>query len=196
MAQTFTSCCRILFLTLVITGGTFAQSAPSQTDSDRAAKIALEGLHRREIPEGTLPGTPDEAKWWSDLRSAGAAVRSTMGGKKETKKFLALLAEGRDKSYQPPIPDRGVTLLHQVPFESTEASRKKNISGSVALVVELRPDGTVGEVKVVQGLGYGLDEKAAEAARQMIFLPAVKDRKFVSYRMPLTMSVATRRTYP
>jgi hypothetical protein len=30
----------------------------------------------------------------------------------------------------------------------------------------------------------------------MIFLPAVKDRKFVSFRMPMTMSVATRRTYP
>ena len=155
MVQTLTTCCRILLLTLVITGGTFAQSAPSQTDSDRAEKMALEGLRRREIPEATLPGTADEAKWWSQLRSAGAAVRSTMGGKKETKKFLALLAERREKSYQPPIPDRGVTLLHQVAFDSTEASRKKNISGSVALVVELRPDGTVGEVKAVQGLGYG-----------------------------------------
>jgi hypothetical protein len=59
-----------------------------------------------------------------------------------------------------------------------------------------RLDGTVGEVKIVQGLGYGLDEKAAEAARQMIFLTAVKDRKFVSFRMPMTMSIATRRTYP
>jgi len=86
--------------------------------------------------------------------------------------------------------------LHQVPFQSTEESRKKKVSGSLALVVELRPDGTVGEVKIVQGLGYGLDEKAADAARQMIFLPAVKDRKFVSFRMPMTMSVATRRTYP
>jgi TonB family protein len=196
MSQTFKTCCRILFLTLVITGGAFAQSTQSQTDSNRAERIALEGLHRHEIPEATLPGTADERKWWNDLRSAGGAVRSTMGGKKETKKFLALLAEGRDKSYQPPIPDRGITLLYQVPFNSTEASRKKNISGSVALVVELRPDGTVGEVKIVQGLGYGLDEKAAEAARQIIFLPAVKDRKFVSFRMPLTMSVATRRTYP
>jgi TonB family protein len=196
MAQTFTTCCKILFLSLMITGGVCAQSTPAQTDSDLAAKRALEGLRRREIPEATLPCTADETKWWSDLRSAGVAVRSTMGGKKETKKFLNLLAEGKEKSYQPPIPDRGATLLHQVPFQSTEESRKRNVSGSLALVVELRPDGTVGEVKIVQGLGYGLDENATKAARQMIFLPAVKDRKFVSFRMPMTMSVATRHTYP
>ena len=196
MAQTFTTCCKILFLSSIITSGVFAQSTQPQTDSDRAEKRALEGLRRREIPEATLPCSANEAKWWSDLRSAGAAVRSTMGGEKETKKFLGRLAEGQQKSYQPPIPDRGVTLLNQVPLQSTEESRKKNVSGELALVVELRPDGTVGEVKIVQGLGYGLDEKAAEAARQMIFLPAVKNRKFVSFRMPMTMSVATRRTYP
>jgi TonB family protein len=196
MAQTFTTCCKLLFLSLVITSGVFAQSTPAQTDSDRAEKMALEGLRRREIPAATLPCSAYEARWWSDLRSAGAAVRSTIGGKKETKKFLILLAEGQAQSYQPPIPDRGPTLLNQVPLQSTEESRKKNVSGELALVVELRPDGNVGEVKIVQGLGYGLDEKAAAAARQMIFLPAVKDRKFVSFRMPMTMSVATRRTYP
>src|SRR5437016_7361610 len=107
MEQTFTICCKILFLSLVITGGVFAQSKPPQTDSDRAERAALEGLRRREIPEATLPCTADEAKWWSDLRSAGAAVRSTIGGQKETKKFLGLLAEGQAKSYQLPIPDRG-----------------------------------------------------------------------------------------
>jgi len=196
MPHTLDTCCKILFLSLVITSGAFAQSTPAQTDSDRAEKRALEGLRRREIPEATLACTAYEARWWSDLRSAGAAVRNTIGGKKEAKKFLGLLAEGQAKSYQPPISDRGVTLLNQVPLASTKESRQQNISGELALVVELRPDGTVGEVKIVQGLGYGLDETAKEAARQMTFLPAVKDRKFVSFRMPMTMSVATRRTYP
>src|SRR3979490_2146031 len=120
MTQTLRTFCKIFFLTLVSTGGSFAQSTQSQTDSDRVEKIALEALHRREIPLATLSCTAEEEKGWSDRRSAGAAVRSTMGGKKETKKFLALLAGGREKSYQLPVPDRGVTLLHQVPFNSTE----------------------------------------------------------------------------
>ena len=196
MTKPLTTCFNALFLTLVITGGAFAQSAPAQSESDRAEKMALAGLRRREIPEATLPALPDETRWWNDLRTAGNEVRSSMGSKKETKKYLDLLAEGREKSYQPPIPDRGATLLHQVPFESTSESREKNVSGSLAMVVELLPDGTVGEVKIVQGLGYGLDEKAAEAARKIIFLPAVKERKFVSFHMPMTMSITTRKTYP
>lgn len=196
MSRTLETCCKILFLSLAITGGASAQSTQSQTDSNQAEQMALRALRNREIPEATLPCTVDESKWWKDLRIAGEAVRSSIGDKKETKKFLGLLAEGQAKSYQPPIADRGVTLVHRVPLESTEESRKKKVSGSLALVIELRPDGTVGEVKIVQGLGYGLDEKAAEAARKMIFLPAVKDRKFVSFRMPMTMSIATRRTYP
>ena len=196
MKQTLANCFTVFILSLIITGGAFAQSTPAQSESERAEKMALNALRRREIPEATLPASPEEATWWNDLRTAGNAVRSSMGSKKEAKKFLGLLAEGQEKSYQPPIPDRGATLLHQVPFESTAESREKNVSGSLAMVVELRPDGTVGEVKIVQGLGYGLDEKAAEAARQLIFLPAVKERKFVSFHMPMTMSITTRKTYP
>lgn len=33
-----------------------------------------------------------------------------------------------------------------------------------------------------------MDEKAAEAARKPIFLPAVKDGRFISVRLPMTMS--------
>ena len=196
MTRPLTTCFNAFFLTLLITGGVLAQSPPPQSDSERAEKMALAGLRRREIPEATLPALPDETRWWNDLRTAGNAVRTSMGSKKETKKYLEILAEGREKSYQPPIPDRGATLLHQVPFESTSESREKNVNGSLAMVVELLPDGTVGEVKIVQGLGYGLDEKAAEAARKIVFLPAVKDRKFVSFHLPMTMSVTTRKTYP
>ena len=196
MKQTLANCFTVFILFLIITGGAFAQSTPAQSESERAEKMALAGLRRREIPEATLPALPDEIRWWNDLRTAGNAVRTSMGSKKETKKYLEILAEGREKSYQPPIPDRGATLLHQVPFESTSESREKNVNGSLAMVVELLPDGTVGEVKIVQGLGYGLDEKAAEAARKMIFLPAVKERKFVSFLMPMTMSITTRKTYP
>jgi TonB family protein len=193
MAQTIKRWSQCFLLLSVWTGSALAQA---QNDSDRAAKQALDALRRREIPEATPPCTAEECQWWNKLRAAGESVRKTLGDKTESKKFRKLLEQGQKESYQPPIANRGATILYQVPFHSTAESLKKNITGSLALTVELRPDGTVGEVKIVKGLGYGLDESAAEAARQIIFLPAVKDRKFVTFYMPMTMSVASSKTYP
>ena len=62
----------LIALTLVIAGHAFAQT---QTDQDRAAQQALRALRGRDIPEATLPCTPEEAKWWNDLRAAARAIR-------------------------------------------------------------------------------------------------------------------------
>jgi TonB family protein len=174
-----------IVLLLVWTGGALAQTP---TESDRARKAALQMVRGHEIPAATLPCTPEETKWWEDLRAAGKAVQETRGGKKETEKFLRLLQQGQEKSYQPPIPDNRVIVLSKVPPRYSEQARRRMIKGTVAMVVELRPDGFVGEVEIVQRLDPGLDENAAEAARRTVFLPPVKDRKFVSFRMPMTMS--------
>jgi TonB-like protein len=42
-------------------------------------------------------------------------------------------------------------------------------------------DGTIGNMKVMKGLGYGLDERGLEAVGGLVFLPARKDGKFVSF---------------
>jgi TonB family protein len=178
----YTACAIVL---LVWTGSAIAQST---TDRDNAAKQAVAALRRREVPEATLPCTPDEAKWWNDLRAAGKAVRGNRLSRKAKEKFLALLKEGRDKSYQVPIEESGARFLLMTEPEYTEEARNKRIRGSVALVVELLPDGTVGDARVIQGLDPGLDQKALEAARKLIFLPKVKERKFVSFFTPMTMS--------
>jgi TonB family protein len=165
-------------------------SVPAQlpTESDRARRAALNMLRHNEIPEASLDCSPEEAKWWSNLRLAAMAVQENRWGKKEKDKFLRLLHEGQQKSYQPPVPNRPITVLSRAEPRYTEEARIKKIRGSVALVVEVRPDGYVGDVEVVQGLDAGLDESAVEAAHRIVFLPPVKDRKFVSFRMPMTMS--------
>jgi TonB family protein len=159
-------------------------------EPDREEKRALAALRRQEIPEATLPCSPDEAKWWEELRTAGDHVRK--GKDKAAEKFHQLIKEGQEKTFQSPIPNRGPTFLRKFPPEYTEEARQLKVSGGIALVVEFLSDGTVGEVKIVQGLGYGMDEKAAEAARKSVFLPAVKDGHFVSVRVPMTMSFTVR----
>jgi len=65
----------------------------------------------------------------------------------------------------------------------TEDARRAQIEGSVRLSVVLNANGTISDVKVVRGLGYGLDEKAVQAARELRFVPAQKDGHTVSVRV-------------
>lgn len=65
----------------------------------------------------------------------------------------------------------------------TEEARRAQIEGAVKLSVVLDADGTVSAISVARGLGYGLDEKAIEAARQLRFVPAQKDGHRVSVRV-------------
>jgi TonB family protein len=172
--------------------GIFAQS---QTDADRAAQSAIKALHTRDVPEASLPCTTDEAKWWNDLRMAAKAINPARAGKTETEKLMHLIKDGIEKSYQIPVPDHYAIVLWRAVPQYTDEARHKKINGSVALAVELLPDGTVGEVKVAQGLDPGLDKMAVETARKLIFLPAIKNRKFVSLWLPMTMSFNIYQTY-
>jgi len=162
--------------------------AQTPSESDRARRAALRMVNARGIPEATLPCTPEEAKWWQELRQAAKAVQETRGGKREKRKYLALLQVGQEKSYQLPIPDQGALVLSRSEPKYSEAAMNKQIKGTIALVLELRPDGYVGEVEVVQGLGYGLDQNAIDAAHGTVFLPKVKNRKFERFLLPATMS--------
>jgi protein TonB len=54
----------------------------------------------------------------------------------------------------------------------TEEARRRGVEGDVILEIVVRSDGSVGDVKVLQGLGAGLDRRAADAVRQWRFSPA------------------------
>jgi TonB family protein len=185
MLQEHRVVCSLALLFFLLAGTVVAQSP---TDAERARKSALNMIHGREVPEATLPCTPEEATWWDQLRKAAKAVQDTKGGRKEKEKYLALVQQGQEKSFQPPVADRPALVLSRTQPRYNEAARRKFVKGSIALVVQLRADGYVGEVEVVQGLEPGLDQNAIDAARQTIFLPRIKDRKFVPFLLPVTMS--------
>jgi TonB family protein len=56
--------------------------------------------------------------------------------------------------------------------EWTEEARRNRIQGVVILSATFGADGRVKHVRVLRGLGYGLDEKAIEAALKIRFIPA------------------------
>jgi len=72
-------------------------------------------------------------------------------------------------------PGSGITppgLLREVKPVYTDDARRRGVEGDVVLEIVVRRDGSVGSVKVLQGLGAGLDQRAVDAVRQWRFSPA------------------------
>jgi TonB family protein len=63
-------------------------------------------------------------------------------------------------------------LLREVRADYTDEARRANLSGEVVLEIVVRRDGSVGDVKILQRLGSGLDQRAVQAVRQWRFSPA------------------------
>jgi len=83
--------------------------------------------------------------------------------------------EGGGTGGGPYRPGSGIApprLLREIKAEYTEDARRRNVTGDVLLEIVIRRDGTVGTIRVLHGLGAGLDERAIYAVRQWRFDPA------------------------
>jgi len=141
------------------------------------------------VPEARLPCTPEEQTWWAELRDASEDLRYPhRPGEKQKKKFLTALHNGVEKSYKPPVPDARAVILWKTEPRYTDAARDRQISGTVTLQLELLANGSVGKIEVRDGLPFGLNDASAEAARETIFLPAVKNRQFVTSSVKIVMT--------
>jgi TonB family protein len=67
------------------------------------------------------------------------------------------------------------TLLKKVEPEYTDAARLDKLQGPVVLSIVVGADGLAHDIQLKQGVGLGLDEKAAEAIARWMFNPGIKD---------------------
>ena len=85
--------------------------------------------------------------------------------------------EGGGEGGGPYRPGSGVQpprLLSEVKPDYTEDARRRGIEGEVELEIVVRRDGRVGDVRVMRGLGAGLDQQAVQAVRRWQFAPATR----------------------
>ena len=68
-------------------------------------------------------------------------------------------------------------LIYSVEPEFSEEARKAKVEGNVLVNLWVGPDGLPSHVRVLRGVGMGLDEKALEAVRQYRFKPAMENGK-------------------
>jgi len=93
------------------------------------------------------------------------------GGIGESKSGTPGISSGRGHPITPP------QLLYKVEPEFSEEARKAKYQGVVVLVIEVDLTGRPRNLRVLHGLGLGLDEKAIDAVARWRFRPAYQDGK-------------------
>jgi TonB family protein len=78
-------------------------------------------------------------------------------------------ATGDGKHGEPGSP---VEIIEKPKPSYTEEGRKRGVEGEVRLAVQFTADGHVRVLRVLQGLGFGLDEQALHCAEHIRFKPA------------------------
>jgi protein TonB len=82
--------------------------------------------------------------------------------------------------------------MREVKADYTEEARQRGLSGEVVMEIVVRRDGSVGEVKILQGLGGGLNDRAAQAVRQWRFAPAHKQGEAVDVMVEVSVEFRLR----
>ena len=78
-------------------------------------------------------------------------------------------------------------VISQVDPQFTKEAKRAKIYGQVSLLLVVNSAGKATNIRVVQGLGYGLDEKAIEAIGKWKFRPAMKDGTPVAVEITVLM---------
>ncbi len=74
----------------------------------------------------------------------------------------------------------GVTApvpLQRFEPQYTKEALAAKVQGTVVLFLEVDANGKARNVRVVRGLGFGLDEEAVKTVKQWLFRPGYKDGK-------------------
>lgn len=152
-------------------GGATVAKDPSDPPSSPPAGVA--GFASATVPAG--PGVAGEGEHPARFGDAGAASAPPPRASLELNAFgtAAPPAAARTTSIAPAAPELVPPEVLSWPKPAyTPAAVSHEIQGEVVLEVRLRADGGVEVLRVIQGLGYGLDASAIAAARQLQFRPA------------------------
>src|SRR5262245_11820074 len=143
-------------------------------EAAKAAGQKEEMLKKKQVPRSYEPHDEDEVLSKNDREKMNAEITRTTGN------YLDLLREGKEKGYRVPLLDNRVIILHREPPSYTNAAREAKEQGIIVLSIEFRADGTIKVLKIVRGLGFGLNAQTVAAVQKIIFLPAIKDGTFVN----------------
>jgi TonB family protein len=87
---------------------------------------------------------------------------------------------------------RAPRIVSRIEPAYSEQARKAGLQGIIVVYTEVTPEGRLQNIQVLQGLGMGMDEQAAERIRQWKFEPATRDGKPIRVMMPVEINFSLR----
>ena len=143
--------------------------------------LIAEKLTTREASfEGASKALATRAPGYVDLMLAFRAARSRVqplaSSADDPVEDVPEEGSARSIGFSPP------EFLNRVKPEYTAEADRAGVSATVEATAVFHRDGRVGEVEIIRWAGYGLDESAARAIRQLKFKPAMRDGRAVSVR--------------
>ena len=142
-----------------VTTGGFGNAAAAARAGDVSGAVTTGGF-------GSAPARP-AAKAVGEVQTAGFDQRAS--------------APAQTVAASKPI-DRPVEIVFKPTPEYTDEARNARIEGTVSLELEFTAAGDVRVLRVVRGLGHGLDEAAQRAAVRIRFKPAQSAERPVDSR--------------
>jgi len=167
---------------------------PARPSNGRAVNINAFGAW--DLPSGPgqgnglggangVPGVVASAGFGNGVAVGGPKGGSTGGSVKPAGFDSAPAPTEPKKIVAKESPTTPVEILAKPRPNYTEEGRKLRVEGEVRLEVQFTASGEVHVIRVVQGLGHGLDEQAVRAAEQIKFKPAQRDGKPVDSKATL-----------
>ncbi len=82
----------------------------------------------------------------------------------------------------------GPKVIHKADPEYTPEALEAKLTGEVILSMVIDTEGNPTEIKLVKGLGKGLDEKAVECVQKWRFKPATRNGEPVSVKATIEIN--------
>jgi len=169
----------------IVAVGTFSPSNPAPTIANATAVVHAAGFgDPNGISASDRHGPPNIAAKGFDFPSASHVNGAGAGSPNVLANAgFSNLADGAIKAGARKMPSLQPSNAANTPVEITfkpkpdytDEGRKQKINGEVRLEVLFTSDGRAHVLRVLRGLGYGLDEEAVKAAEQIKFKPALRE---------------------
>jgi TonB family protein len=171
---------------MIAAAGSFSQATGANSGAGAARKGVVQGVGFGSgvvngVAGGTAKGTVASAGFSNGVvggtpgGKVGGTISSGGFGATTGGKGVQVAAAAAEPAFTPPV------VISEPKAQYTSEAQAQHVEGEVTLQVRFLASGQVEVLRVVSGLGHGLDEQARHVAENIRFKPALKNGQPVDH---------------